>query len=488
MTLIRFFALALLLPALPAVHAQGLRITQVVDQETQLLAFLSTEEIWAPPTAAGGTSLREMKAAFGKVPLPAKDEGAWQPDAPVAVVVAMDVSGSMQSVSFPLLCDVVSNVLTGLPRDSKVALVTIGANPAVKVPFGPASAVIAAVSLLTAGEPETALNEGLQRAQDMAATNRELPLRRFVLLVTDGMDESKKAIGNEETRARLESGDIPIYAAAVVKKEPTRASGLDRFGDVIRASGGSLLISTPVALRDDLKSLMSQALKAEMVAIECGQPCARDGGLRELQVSSTNLGAKLSGVRRTRLLAVGDPVPPPPIVDPPPSKSWFEKLVIQIKIVPAWNWLLIISALCGTATTVYVLRDRIVRTLTTGVRQKEDRVVVVGNRESPKKPSAAAMSLTVDISDVGRQHVSVDASGIVLGRSKDADVSSEDDAEASARHASLYLDKGVLMLRDLNSSNGTYLNGVRIVRSEPVHDRDVIGMGRTDVRVFFGRV
>ena len=78
----------------------------------------------------------------------------------------------------------------------------------------------------------------------------------------------------------------------------------------------------------------------------------------------------------------------------------------------------------------------------------------------------------------------MDASELVLGRAKTAAVPIERDSEASTRHAALTIANGALIVRDLASANGTYLNGTRIVRPEPLHDRDVVLVGRTEVRVY----
>jgi pSer/pThr/pTyr-binding forkhead associated (FHA) protein len=74
----------------------------------------------------------------------------------------------------------------------------------------------------------------------------------------------------------------------------------------------------------------------------------------------------------------------------------------------------------------------------------------------------------------------------VFGRAKSADVGMGEDTEASSKHAALFLQKGALMVRDLGSSNGTFLNGTRIVRAEPIQDQDLILVGRTEVRVYLG--
>lgn len=54
---------------------------------------------------------------------------------------------------------------------------------------------------------------------------------------------------------------------------------------------------------------------------------------------------------------------------------------------------------------------------------------------------------------------------VAIGRSKEAEISVED-GKISGRHCRLYLKSDRLELFDLDSKNGTYLNGIRIDRSE----------------------
>jgi predicted component of type VI protein secretion system len=70
---------------------------------------------------------------------------------------------------------------------------------------------------------------------------------------------------------------------------------------------------------------------------------------------------------------------------------------------------------------------------------------------------------------------------LVVGRHRDCSVVVADDA-ASRHHARLALADGCWYLEDLQSLNGTYLNGARIVRA-PVLCGDVIQVGRALFRV-----
>jgi hypothetical protein len=74
--------------------------------------------------------------------------------------------------------------------------------------------------------------------------------------------------------------------------------------------------------------------------------------------------------------------------------------------------------------------------------------------------------------------IPVPDSGLTIGRDADADVRTDDDY-ISNRHARLYRDGQQLMIEDLGSTNGTWLNENRVWDKAPLSLDDVIRVGRT---------
>jgi hypothetical protein len=78
----------------------------------------------------------------------------------------------------------------------------------------------------------------------------------------------------------------------------------------------------------------------------------------------------------------------------------------------------------------------------------------------------------------GRTHA-LEGAKVVLGRSKDADVRVED-ANVSRRHAELRREGASWWIVDLDSTNGTDLNGKRVSRAK-LNAGDTITLGATDL-------
>lgn len=106
----------------------------------------------------------------------------------------------------------------------------------------------------------------------------------------------------------------------------------------------------------------------------------------------------------------------------------------------------------------------------------------VGSHLSPTtspEPTAAVSSLALKMPS-GRTH-SVDRP-LVVGRDPGADIVL-DDPFTSELHARFSVDHGHLTVTDLDSTNGTFVNGNRISGSMALDPGDVVRLGETIMEV-----
>lgn len=74
--------------------------------------------------------------------------------------------------------------------------------------------------------------------------------------------------------------------------------------------------------------------------------------------------------------------------------------------------------------------------------------------------------------EITGQEISIDRD-MLVGRHQDADVLLQA-AEISRRHAALLLKDQLLWVQDLNSSNGTFINDIRIEQEKQLHNGDIV--------------
>lgn len=88
-------------------------------------------------------------------------------------------------------------------------------------------------------------------------------------------------------------------------------------------------------------------------------------------------------------------------------------------------------------------------------------------------------------SQEGRRDV-FDGTRVVIGRDQDCDLSfdKQRDLEVSGRHSEIYAEEGGFKVKDLDSTNGTWVNGTE-VRDSPLSPGDVIELGPGGPRLRF---
>jgi predicted lysophospholipase L1 biosynthesis ABC-type transport system permease subunit len=88
----------------------------------------------------------------------------------------------------------------------------------------------------------------------------------------------------------------------------------------------------------------------------------------------------------------------------------------------------------------------------------------------------APMRIELDVVDRDGEHFAEVLTPAIVGRGTDADVV-VDDPDVSRHHARLEAENGVVYVSDLDSANGTYLNGRRLRQAIEVRPGDRIDVG-----------
>lgn len=72
---------------------------------------------------------------------------------------------------------------------------------------------------------------------------------------------------------------------------------------------------------------------------------------------------------------------------------------------------------------------------------------------------------------------------ILIGRSEEANILMGYDQYCSRKHAKIYWDDNKCYVQDLESTNGTYVNGEKIQGTVQLNNNDIISLGSTELIV-----
>jgi pSer/pThr/pTyr-binding forkhead associated (FHA) protein len=134
---------------------------------------------------------------------------------------------------------------------------------------------------------------------------------------------------------------------------------------------------------------------------------------------------------------------------------------------------------------LYFFIWRIVRSVAKDLRLPQESFVL-----APQQAAAAGLGRThtgllVVLSspalDPGTER-ELDSSPVTLGRAPENDLVLDTDDFASVHHARIEPRRDGVWLQDLDSTNGTFVNGVKLTRPRKLTPGDVIRVGETDLR------
>jgi hypothetical protein len=136
---------------------------------------------------------------------------------------------------------------------------------------------------------------------------------------------------------------------------------------------------------------------------------------------------------------------------------------------------------------LYLFIWRIVRTASRDLRLPQESFLL-----GPQQ--AAAAGLTAPPPSMGRLVVirstaieenteyELDSAGISIGRGRPNDVQLNGDEFASAKHARVEPRRDGVWIEDVGSTNGTFVNGIRLTRARKLAAGDLVRVGETDLR------
>jgi hypothetical protein len=138
---------------------------------------------------------------------------------------------------------------------------------------------------------------------------------------------------------------------------------------------------------------------------------------------------------------------------------------------------------------LYLFIWRIVRSAARDLRLPQESMIL-----APQQAAAAGLIPQPAARELGRLVVvasptfqdgevfTLDSHPLTVGRAVNNDVSMPDDEYASGRHARFEPRRDGIWVEDIGSTNGTFVNGIRLTRERKLTPGDVVRVGETDLR------
>ena len=134
---------------------------------------------------------------------------------------------------------------------------------------------------------------------------------------------------------------------------------------------------------------------------------------------------------------------------------------------------------------LYLFIWRIVRTAARDLRLPQEsfilRPALAGGPIGQAIRPGRLVVIMSPVLELGEEY-ELNSTPITVGRGGQNDVALENDEFASARHVRIEPRRDGVWVHDLGSTNGTYVNGIRIDRPRKLVNGDVVRAGETELR------
>jgi len=369
--------------------------------------------------------------------------------------------------------EAVKQLLESMSPKWRVLVIDYGGEVTAHPPFRPPQAAVGPIDdLLTDTESgDVRLSQAVDAA--LLELNKPRPdgllARRLIVLVSDGLNwqmerKTFRTIGGAAAKAR-----VPIHTIAF---SPTDDRGpLLNLGEIAKLSNGTFRWArTAEDLKAQIETLSDELHKQYVLTFA-------------LDIRS------LEG--KTFVLTCDDLVSNPLVYDEAGGRFGMPVGAGKRRL-PWWLWAGGGGLLALIAVVVLVIRarNRPVRRFAT-TRQPGGAPVAGPSRVAPQaqaqvraQPAAPVVRrgtlIMVSGALAGRQ-IAVAGQPVLVGKGP-ASIQITDDPAVSTRHAQVALDRGNFVITDLGSTNGTWVNGIRISEPTRLGDGDLVRFGNTQVK------
>ena len=133
---------------------------------------------------------------------------------------------------------------------------------------------------------------------------------------------------------------------------------------------------------------------------------------------------------------------------------------------------------------LYLFIWRIVRSAARDVRMPQESFILAPSQAAELAALRDSGRLVVVRSPALSKgdELTLNSSALLLGRGSDNDVNLARDEFASSKHARVEPRRDGVWVEDVGSTNGTYLNGIRLTQAKRLAPGDVVRIGETELR------
>lgn len=453
-----------------SLHMEGYTIkSNVMD------IYINTNLV-APPTTD------ELTISVGNTSLPIKEIKKFSAAGQgISFIFLADISGSISPTKLQNIKDTLNAITEQMSDLDNASVLTVG-NEAYTRPFvSDKQQLKEQISSINGSSEDTNLYSGIVKALDMLTTSDSCAPKKCLVILSDGEDYAVRGITREEVDAKIARSHIPIYTVSITGANPQEKyiQTSKILGSFARLSPGGidyihqLNRDSCTEIAADIKSSLNKSL-------------ILTADLTGFQSEGNEIFMKIDlAVAGRGKTSDGYPIVTTGLTPHAPAKESFLAIL----------WLILGTSAIIIATAIIIILKKRNKSASYSAPQpdlqvqasvSEDNQSSINSEVQRNDPLAELIQIRltkIGLIEEEIFHLEV-SDELVIGRvPSKATLSFPNDDLLSARHCVIGYESGSFNLRDLGSTNGTYVNGVPINRPFKLAQDDIILIGSVELRI-----
>ena len=496
-----------------------LPMTVFAAQETKMICWTQSEPEKLSMLLVNQEDKGTYSATLGSTPLTLDGGSIVEEGVPITVYCLVDTSGSISNYKMTLIRDTLETLSASMGQDDNMVLATVDNTVTESKPLYSAVARSKAIKSIEASHKDTNLYSGIVTGLNRLSSATDLNPVRILVILSDGVDQQDNGMTEQEVRDAIAKTRLPIFTVALVEGYSER-TGAKVLGSFSRSSCGGMHLTTvnEGSYGEIRRDVSGQEFGSTIWNVVSGyQYLTAD--LKDAELDSSRAELRLSVSYNTDNSSYTDSVTidaaaleaipaeetapteePEPVSEPVPEPE-------PETATKPYVWVCVaLAALVLLGAAVLIIKKK--KKTPGSVTQKEtdagekkllEDLQDVGKTKPLTDPEDAGKTKPVDelenseerkplndSENAGEQQNSIPTPAlvelvdipygkhpcrfqvrrdepVVFGRNSKADhIIDAKDNKLSGCHFALLINKDLVCIRDMGSTNGTFLNGVRI--------------------------
>ena len=408
---------------------------------------------------------------------------------PVTIYCLVDTSGSISKFKMKLIRNTLKTISKSMSGGDNMILATVDNTVKESQPLSTAEDREAAIDAIASSNKYTNLYSGIVTGLDRLASATDLNPVRALVVLSDGLDRQDNGMTEQEVSSAIAKTRLPIFTVALIEGYSERSGG-KVLGSFARSSCGGMHLTT---VSEGSSGKVNWDASGEAFgqaiwqAVSGGQYLTAeldslDTTKAELQLTVSYTTANSSYTDSVTVSTSSVTVPAEETIEETTVESTEPEVQESSR---SYIWVIAaVVVLAVLAAVVLVVRNKKKKAViipdpphTEPVDDEPpatkpvDVEPPVTEPAEPADPELLKQHCTVELVDIPHgEHpcgfsVPMDEQ-VSFGRnSKSRFIIDREDSKLSGCHFSLVINKNLICVRDEHSTNGTFLNGIRIADS-----------------------